>query len=91
MDNIAKLITFSGMVQGVGFRYTAHRIASRYELTGYVRNLPGGSVEMLTQGNPDDIRDCVEDLKLSFGQYIRNIETQDVEIDSQYSEFMIKV
>ena len=91
MDNVAKLIKFSGMVQGVGFRYTAHRIASRYELTGYVRNLPGGQVEMFAQGNADDIRDCVEDLKLSFGQYIRNIEITDVEIDSQYSEFMIKV
>ncbi|MHC4288506.1 MAG: acylphosphatase, partial [Planctomycetota bacterium] len=45
MNKIAKQIIFKGRVQGVGFRYTTQRAASRYELTGYVRNLPDGTVE----------------------------------------------
>ncbi|OHB55456.1 MAG: hypothetical protein A2Y07_07720 [Planctomycetes bacterium GWF2_50_10] len=91
MEKQAKLITFVGTVQGVGFRYTAHRIATHYELTGYVRNLFDGGVEMLAQGHSDDIADCIEDLKQSFGQYIRNIDIKDIEPDEQYSEFTIRV
>ena len=50
MDRIAKHIIFKGQVQGVGFRYTTHRVAGRYDVTGFVRNLPDGTVEMLVQG-----------------------------------------
>jgi acylphosphatase len=42
----AKQIFYSGRVQGVGFRYTVKRIASGYEVTGSVRNLPDGRVEL---------------------------------------------
>jgi len=49
MADTAKHIVFSGRVQGVGFRFTCHQIARRYELTGFVKNLPDGSVELLIQ------------------------------------------
>ena len=52
---IAKRIIFIGRVQGVGFRFTAHSIARRCQLTGFVRNLPDGSVEMFAQGQAEDI------------------------------------
>ena len=52
----AKLVIFKGRVQGVGFRFTAHSIANRYHLTGQVRNLIDGSVEMIAQGGAADIR-----------------------------------
>lgn len=42
----AKQILYSGRVQGVGFRYTTKQIASGYEVTGSVRNLPDGRVEL---------------------------------------------
>jgi acylphosphatase len=45
MDKQQRTVRFSGMVQGVGFRYTACRIAGRYDVTGYVKNLHDGSVE----------------------------------------------
>jgi acylphosphatase len=41
----AKQVFYSGRVQGVGFRYTVKQIASGYEITGFVRNLPDGRVE----------------------------------------------
>lgn len=42
----AKQVFYSGRVQGVGFRYTVKRIAGGYEVTGWVRNLPDGRVEL---------------------------------------------
>ena len=87
-SNIAKHIIFSGRVQGVGFRFTAHRIGLRYELTGYVRNLPDGSVEMLAQGHPDDITDCLRDLGESFPG-IRKTKITDTEINFRYTDFKI--
>ncbi len=43
---IAKQVFYSGRVQGVGFRYTTRQIASGYDVTGWVKNLPDGRVEM---------------------------------------------
>ncbi len=43
-------IIFSGIVQGVGFRYEAWLIAQKLELTGFAENLPNGDVRMEIQG-----------------------------------------
>lgn len=43
-------IIFSGIVQGVGFRYEAWLIADKLRLTGYAENLPNGDVRMEIQG-----------------------------------------
>ncbi|MCE5341150.1 MAG: acylphosphatase [Planctomycetaceae bacterium] len=84
---IAKYIIFSGYVQGVGFRFTAKNIARRYELTGYVRNLEESKVEMHLQGEPEDIEDCIEDLKQSFT--IRDVEIKDADVNTSYEDFGI--
>ena len=47
-------IIYEGIVQGVGFRWKLMNIASRYNLTGYVRNLDNGNVEVEIQGNGVD-------------------------------------
>jgi acylphosphatase len=43
-------IFYSGHVQGVGFRYTAKTVAAGFEITGTVRNLPDGRVELIAEG-----------------------------------------
>lgn len=43
-------IFFSGTVQGVGFRFTAERLARRFSVTGFVRNLDDGRVEVVAEG-----------------------------------------
>ena len=48
-------IFYSGNVQGVGFRYTVKTVASGYEVTGTVRNLPDGRVELTAEGVKDEL------------------------------------
>jgi acylphosphatase len=51
MANTCKRVTYSGHVQGVGFRYTAQALAAGFPgVAGYVRNLPGGNVELVAEG-----------------------------------------
>ena len=51
----------SGMVQGVGFRWFVARHARTLGLTGYARNLPNGSVEVVADG-PEDALPALEEL-----------------------------
>jgi len=89
MGEIAKHIIFSGRVQGVGFRYTCHRIANRCNLTGYVKNLPDGSVELLAQGRPEDIADCLADIQETFSGYIRHADMHDLPTNPRYTDFRV--
>ena len=86
---VARLVIFIGRVQGVGFRFTAHRMAQRHQLTGFVHNLPDGTVEMLAQGSARDIDDCIQDIKDYFGDYLRDTRIQEIPIDPKYKDFRI--
>ena len=48
-----------GRVQGVSFRYHTRAAASTLGLSGWVRNLPNGTVEVLAQGDEGDLRDLL--------------------------------
>ncbi len=52
----AKRFYISGMVQGVGFRFFAQRIAQRLGLAGYVKNLLDGRVEVYAIGGEKELR-----------------------------------
>jgi len=86
---IAKHIIFIGRVQGVGFRFTAQRAASRHKLTGFARNLWDGTVEMLAQGRPEDIDDCIQDINEYFAGYIRETKIEEIPPDQKYTDFRI--
>jgi acylphosphatase len=47
---IRKTVLYSGRVQGVGFRYTTARVAADFAVTGTVRNLDDGRVEVVAEG-----------------------------------------
>ena len=89
MTHTAKNVIFHGRVQGVGFRFTAHRIAIRYNLTGWVRNLANGAVEMFVQGAAEDIDDCVRDIKDSFSGYISETQIETNQPDPRSTDFKI--
>ncbi|HEY6417454.1 MAG TPA: acylphosphatase [Candidatus Binataceae bacterium] len=49
-------LLISGRVQGVGFRYTAYDEARDLGLIGWVRNLPGGKVELVAEGRREKLQ-----------------------------------
>ena len=48
-------VYYSGKVQGVGFRYTVKSLAPGFEVTGIIRNLPDGRVELTVEGQKDEL------------------------------------
>ena len=89
MDVITRHIVFSGRIQGVGFRFTALNIANRCGLTGYVRNLPDGDVEMLAQGTAEMIDNCIRDLQDSFVGTISHIDIGEATPNPKLTDFRI--
>ena len=69
-----RTILFSGSVQGVGFRYTARSIAAGYPVTGFVRNLPDGRVEIVAEGLAADLDRMQDDIHKAMRSYIRDVE-----------------
>lgn len=53
-------VLYEGNVQGVGFRYSVRQIAKGFDVTGSVRNLHDGRVELLVSGEADEVRAFVE-------------------------------
>ena len=71
---VRKRIYFSGRVQGVGFRFTAEGLAKELGLTGYVKNLWDGRVELEVQGTEDAISEMLSALRTD--DYIRITKTE---------------
>ena len=90
MDEQQRIVTFSGTVQGVGFRFTACRAAGGYDVTGYVRNLPDGQVECVVEGPAEQIDRFLEDLTGRMSGYIRSVQQQTYPSTGRYSRFGIR-
>ena len=52
---IRSVVHYSGRVQGVGFRFNAQWIARGFHVTGFVRNLPDGRVELVAEGEENEV------------------------------------
>ena len=76
----AKQVFYTGRVQGVGFRYAVKRIASGFEVTGWVRNLPDGRVELQAMASDAEelqaFLDAVQESSLRGN--IRDVATQGI-------------
>jgi acylphosphatase len=53
---ISLQVFYEGRVQGVGFRFTVRHIAKGFDVTGWVRNLPDGRVELQVIGDEEEVR-----------------------------------
>ena len=71
-------IIFSGIVQGVGFRYEVWTLAQKLQLTGYVENLPNETVHAQIQGPKNKIMYLIECLKQVPRIQIENVEIEEL-------------
>lgn len=69
-------VYFTGHVQGVGFRYTARRIAHEFEVTGFVKNLFDGRVQLEVVGAPVEIDGFLSAIEERMHGHIRTTERQ---------------
>ena len=90
MDAIRLAVLFSGNVQGVGFRYTTRSVAREHPVTGFVRNLPDGRVELVVEASPDDARAFVAAVQQELGGHIRDAKINEQPPTGQFSDFSIR-
>ena len=81
---------FSGRVQGVGFRYTAQNIAQQYNVSGYVRNLPDGRVELVMEGPDEEMGHVVDEVKRKMAPNIRQMDSLIDNATGEFEQFMIR-
>ena len=83
-------VTYTGHVQGVGFRYTSRNFASGFDVTGYVKNLPDGRVELIAEGMPAELNQLLAEIRPHFAGQIRDEKTDIRPASGQFDAFEIR-
>ncbi|MCL5771052.1 MAG: acylphosphatase [Actinobacteria bacterium] len=85
-------LIIEGRVQGVGFRYFAFNNALKHNITGYVKNLPDGNVEIVCSGEKQDLDKFISKMKKgpSFS-YISSFKINELSSDGyEFKNFEIR-
>lgn len=86
MEDLVRVHVFiGGRVQGVAYRFFAEKYANSFEITGWVRNLSDGRVEVLAEGRREDIDRFVARLKE--GPRLALVEEFDLRSEGYTGEF----
>jgi acylphosphatase len=86
----ATRVFYEGYVQGVGFRWTTKRIAQGYEVSGWVRNLTDGRVELQVSGEDDEVTAFLRAIReSSLGGHITAEHASEIELASPFKGFRI--
>ena len=67
---------YSGTVQGVGFRYTARRMARGFDVAGHVRNRPDGRVEVVAEGRREEVGAFLKAVQTAMDFYIDRVDVR---------------
>ncbi len=83
-------VYYTGYVQGVGFRFTAEDIAGGLGLTGWVKNLPDGRVELICEGDESKIKDFLSRIEGAMKRYIQKSDIDWQEYRGEFKDFDIR-
>ena len=83
-------IYFSGRVQGVGFRFTSRQVAGRFDVAGWVKNLPNGSVEMVVEGSSDQLEQYVAAVAESTHGHVADMQVTKSKATGEFTEMEIR-
>lgn len=75
----------------MGYRYYAQHTAAALDITGFVRNLPGGNVEVVAEGDHDAVNKLVHLLKEgpSFA-FVEGVDIEEIPAEGKFTHFTIK-
>ncbi len=92
MASVCTLAWVHGMVQGVGFRYSTQHEAQKLGLTGYVRNMDDGSVEVLACGGEQQVEQLIAWLKAGGPRSARvdKVLTEPHQPDREWTNFGVR-
>ena len=77
MSDVRRHAWYSGEVQGVGFRYATRRLAQERRVTGFVKNLSDGQVELVAEGPADEVEGLLSDVASAMSGCIRDARVVD--------------
>ncbi len=82
---------YSGRVQGVGFRYTAERLALEAGVVGWVKNMPDGRVEILCEGSKENIELLISGIRESMlGPHIKRCTCDWEKPTQEFTDFRVE-
>lgn len=87
---VGRTAHYSGHVQGVGFRFTAQRIAQRHAVAGYVRNLPDGRVEIVVEGEESAVERFLGEVAAEMSGNIRDVQMLSSPATNHFTAFEIR-
>lgn len=83
-------IRFRGRVQGVGFRFTTCQLARSFPgVTGYVRNCPDGSVELVMEGPRAQMQELLDAIRRTFADNITDFTVRTASATGEFERFGI--
>lgn len=83
-------VYYSGRVQGVGFRYTARSVARGFAVTGFVKNLSDGRVQLVAEGQSAEVRAFLNSLRADMGHCISDVHETSGPAAGRFSTFDIR-
>lgn len=83
-------VCYAGRVQGVGFRYTVRSLATRFDVTGFVRNLPDGRVQLVVEGADEEMGAFLDEIKTEMAYYIGEVQEQVRPATGRFQTFEIR-
>jgi acylphosphatase len=83
-------VYYSGDVQGVGFRYTARSLARGLAVTGFVRNLADGTVEVVAEGARDEVERFIEAIRNEMSYYVSNVKVSWSSATNEFRNFTVR-
>lgn len=85
-----RVVRYYGNVQGVGFRYTSVRLAAHLPVTGYVKNLPDGSVQLVAEGQTHDLDRLLAAIGDELGRHIRSVQVTPGVATGEFAGFEVR-
>lgn len=85
-----KRVFFGGRVQGVGFRFNTAAVARSFDVTGYVRNLPDGRVELVAEGESAELDRFIQSVRERMQDFIRDVKIDSTDANGQFDSFEIR-